>query len=66
MKVLRVDAKGRFFFFGPHQLTKALASQPVGVQLIDEDTWELFYGPVLLGALHVRNRKARLEREKGQ
>jgi transposase InsO family protein len=63
MKVLRVDARGRFGFFGEHRLTKALAGQPIGLEPIDEDTWDLFYGPVLLGALHVRNRKARLERE---
>jgi len=66
MKVLRVDAHGRFFFFGEHRLTTTLARQPVGIEPIDEDTWELYYGPVLLGALHVRNRKASLEREKGE
>jgi putative transposase len=62
MLVRRVDSHGRFAFFGSHQLTATLAGQPVGIESIDEDTSDLFYGPVLLGTLHVRNRKARLER----
>jgi transposase InsO family protein len=66
MRVLRVDAKGRFSFFGHHHLTPTLAGQPVGIEPIDEDTWELFYGPVLLGAIHVRTPHARPERAKRQ
>jgi putative transposase len=62
MKLRRVDSSGRFAFFGVHTLTNTLAGQPVGLEPIDEDTWDLFYGPVLLGTLHVRNRKARLDR----
>ncbi len=62
MKVHRIDASGRLTFFGQHQLTRALAGQPVGLEPIDEDTWELHYGPVLLAEMHVRNKRARLER----
>ena len=63
MKVHRVDASGRLSFFGTyHQLTSVLAGQSVGLEAIDEDTWELFYGPILLAEMHVRNKRARLER----
>jgi putative transposase len=63
MKVHRIDAAGRLKFFGrQYLLTLALAGQPVGLEPIDEDTWELYYGPILLAEMHVRNKQARLER----
>jgi putative transposase len=62
MKVRRVDSSGRLTFFGHHPLSMCLAKEPVGLEPIDEDTWELFYGPVLLAELHVRNKQARLQR----
>jgi putative transposase len=62
MKVRRVDLSGFFNFQGKHRLSMCLAGEPVGLEPIDEDTWELFYGPVLLAELHVRNKKATLRR----
>ena len=43
-------------------LTELLARQPVGVQQIAEEEWELRYGPVLLGYILVRDCKIVLER----
>lgn len=38
-----------------------LAGQPLGMKQIDEDEWEVFYGPVLLGYALLRDGKYRLE-----
>jgi transposase InsO family protein len=38
-----------------------LAGQRLGFKPIDEDEWELFYGPVLLGDVIARGGKARIE-----
>ena len=38
-----------------------LGKQPVGLRQTDEDEWELFYGPLLLGYVLVRKGEARLE-----
>ena len=38
-----------------------LRGQPVGFKQIDEDEWELFYGPVLLGYVLIRNGAPRVE-----
>ena len=38
-----------------------LASQPVGLREIDQDEWELFYGPLLIGYVLVRDGKPRVE-----
>ena len=62
MKVRRVDASGRLQFHGLHLLTRCLAREPVGLEPIDEDTWEVFYGPVLIAEIHVRNKQGRLQR----
>ena len=62
MKVRRVDTSGRLSFKGIHKLSTVLAEEPVGLEPIDEDTWELYYGPVLLAEIHIRNKQARLER----
>jgi hypothetical protein len=36
--------------------------QPAGLQQASEDEWDLFYGPVLLGHLLLRNGEWRHER----
>jgi transposase InsO family protein len=41
-------------------LSPLLAGQPVGLKQIDEDEWELFYGPVMLGYVLTRDGKSRL------
>ena len=39
------------------QVTRLLASQPVGFKPVDEDEWQVFYGPVLLGWVRLRQGK---------
>jgi transposase InsO family protein len=59
--VRTVSTSGRFGWRGAHLLvTQLLAGQPVGLKQIDEDEWELFYGPVLLGYVLIRDGKPRL------
>jgi putative transposase len=43
------------------RVTTLLASQPVGFKLVDNDEWEMSYGPSLLGYVLLRNGKLRLE-----
>lgn len=62
MKLRRVDSCGRICFFGKHLFSRLLANQPVGLEPIDEDTWAVHYGPVLLAEIHVRNRIGRMVR----
>jgi transposase InsO family protein len=39
-----------------------LGGQPLGLRQIDEDEWELYYGPILLGYVLIRDGKPILER----
>jgi hypothetical protein len=43
-------------------LAEFLARQPMGFRQIDEDEWELFYGPILLGEFLIRNGKPAFRR----
>jgi hypothetical protein len=43
------------------RVTGLLSSQPVGLRLIDEDEWELLYGPLVLGYVLLRDGKLRIE-----
>jgi putative transposase len=43
-------------------LTRLLIAEPVSLVPHAEECWRLFFGPVLLGELHYRNKKLRLER----
>ncbi len=43
------------------KLTPLLAAQPVGFKAIDQDEWELSYGPVLLGHVLLRDGKPKLD-----
>lgn len=43
------------------RLTHLLGGQPVGLKEIDNDEWELFYGPLLIGYVLVRDGKPRVE-----
>ncbi len=62
LHVRNVAPNGHFSWKGTHlRLGKLLASQPVGLKPLDEDEWELFYGPLLIGYVLIRDRKARIE-----
>jgi putative transposase len=60
--VRRVSRHGSFAWKGQTLLAGApLANQPIGVRQTDEDEWEIFYGPLLLGYVLVRDGAARIE-----
>jgi putative transposase len=55
MKVRRLDAAGSLCFAGkPFAFCRALAKEPVGLELVEDDTWEVFYGSILLAELRIR------------
>ena len=61
--VRRVGAHGTLKWRGSLlSLHRMLALQPVGLRQTDEDEWELFYGPLLIAYVLVRDGKPRLER----
>jgi putative transposase len=61
-KVRRVQTTGQFDWKGTNlQITKALGGQRVGLRQTDEDEWELFYGPLLLGFVLFRDQRMRIE-----
>jgi len=43
------------------RIAKLLARQPVGLKQTDDDEWELYYGPLLIGYLLQRDGKPRIE-----
>ena len=46
-------------------LTNCLAGELVGLEEVDENRWTVYFGPVELGVLDVRNAKARGPRQFG-
>jgi len=61
--VRRVSTNGHFSWLSASlPLGKLLASQPVGLRQIDEDEWELHYGPLLIGYVLMRDGKPHVER----
>ena len=58
MKTRRIDPNGCLCFGGkPFTFSSVLAGELVGLELVEEDTWEVFYGPILLAELRVRGRR---------
>jgi hypothetical protein len=43
------------------RVTRLLAGQTVGLKQIDDDEWELYYGPLPIGVQLVRGGKPRIE-----
>jgi transposase InsO family protein len=67
MQVRKLDNVGRLKFAGQTSKTRVsrlLAREPVGLEPIDEDRWELFYGPVLLAEVALKNKELRFERKR--
>jgi transposase InsO family protein len=61
--VRRTDEKGRLQRKKKKLvIARCLGHEPIGLRLIDDDRWELFYGPVLLGILDERLPEARILR----
>jgi len=46
-------------------LTNCLAGELVGLEEVDDDRWRVYFGPIELGVLDVRNAKARGSRHFG-
>ena len=62
VEVRRVRPDGYALWRGASlKLTPLLAAQPVAFKAIDEDEWELWYGPVLLGHVLLRDGKPKLD-----
>jgi transposase InsO family protein len=60
--VRQVNSCGKLSWKGTMlPVTRLLAEQPVGLKQVDDDEWELFYGPLLIGVLLVRGGKPRIE-----
>src|ERR1700733_3044570 len=58
MKTRKLDGSGRLQFAGHIVLvTRLLAGEPVGLDPVDEETWEIFYGPIAIGELRLRNKE---------
>jgi putative transposase len=43
-------------------LTKLLANEPVGLEPLDEETWEIFFGPVPIAELRIHGKEVTLSR----
>jgi putative transposase len=57
MKTRRLDHKGYLCFGGKGvPFCPVLGGEPVGLELVEEDTWEVFYGSILLAELRIRGR----------
>jgi putative transposase len=62
VEVRRVAPNGGVSWQGQRiPLGELLAGQPVGFKAIDQDEWELHYGPVLLGYVLLRDGNVRLD-----
>jgi transposase InsO family protein len=60
--VRRISQRGRMSIFGKRlYVSHLLRGQPVGLRQLDDDEWELHYGPLLLGYLLVRKGEPRIE-----
>ncbi|WP_438014491.1 integrase core domain-containing protein [Sorangium sp. So ce315] len=61
MTVRRVGDMGRLQFGGAHTfVSKLIANEPVGLLPIADDVWELYYGPILLAQVTLRNKELQL------
>lgn len=60
--VRRVGPNGHLSFLGKHhRIGSPLAGQPVGFHQTDEHEWDVFYGPLPIGVVLVRNGEPRIE-----
>jgi transposase InsO family protein len=61
--VRRVTVNGHFSWQGTSlPMGKLLAMQPLGLRQVDEDEWELHYGPLLIGHVLMRDGKPHVDR----
>lgn len=67
VKVRKLDPHGRLHFAG--QVSKVAVSpllgrEPVALEPIDEERWRLYYGPVVLAEVTLRNGEVRFEKRR--
>lgn len=63
MQVRRRDASGRLAFQGERiELCKVLAHEPVGLEEIGPEHWEVFYGSVLLAELRLKDQRMQIDK----
>jgi putative transposase len=63
MQTRRLDSSGRLKFKGHITLlTKLLAHEPIGLEALDDETWEIFFGPVPIAELRIHGKEATLSR----
>jgi transposase InsO family protein len=63
MQTRRLDGSGRLQFRAHTTLlTRLLANEPVGLESVDEETWEVFYGPLAIAELRIRNKNVTVRR----
>lgn len=63
MKIRKLDTYGRLFIAGRKvKVSRLLAREPVGVELVDDDRWKIYFGPVLLADVTLRSGSLRFER----
>jgi putative transposase len=60
--VRQITCNGRLHVAGTSiYVGRVLAQQPLGLRQTDEDEWDIYYGPLLVGYLLVRNGEPRIE-----
>lgn len=67
MKVRKLDGQGRLCFAGQTTrttVTALLANEPVGIEPLEQDCWNMYYGPVLLAEIRLRGKELRLEKKR--
>jgi transposase InsO family protein len=63
MQTRRLDGSGRLKFKGHVTLlTKLLANEPVGLDPLDDESWEIFFGPVSIAELRIRGKEVTVSR----
>lgn len=63
MQVRHLDRQGRLSFQGERmELCRLLAQEPVGLEEIGPEHWEVFYGSVLLAELRMKEQRVHMEK----
>ena len=63
MTVRRISDTGRLQFGGANAfVSKLIVHEPVGLLPVADEVWELYYGPVLLAQVALKNKELHLAR----
>lgn len=65
MMIRKLDDKGRMALGGDVALiSRLIANEPVGLLPIDDEVWELYYGPVLLAQVTIKNKRIQILKQR--